>query len=339
MGKTWYRRLFAVCLAFAVLGTVGLVPHFKNSAELVRMRNALLLDNEPATYNWTPANIPEGFALETQAPNSLYDDVVKREQLRVEGSDWETVLRIGRHLLKNAARRGGAIQSNLDDTYRRITDQGSGYCGDFADVFTGLANAAGVFSRPWAFSFDGFGGQGHIFNEIWDRGAQRWIMIDVFNNIYFSNAAGRALSAAELRDVLAAGEPVSLASVAPDVTPGFKYPSKALDYYRRGLSEWYMWWGNNVFENDQAQLVRAVGGTHRALEQLAGIAEGVFPHIRIVHADANKHAREALSRLRAHLYFVAVSAALSLMFGVLSLIASRRARSADAVLASSRKHA
>lgn len=321
----WLKRAFVACSVATLLGAVALVPHFKDSAELVRMRNALLLDDEPAAHDWTPDHVPDGFALERAAPNPLYVEIVAREGLRVDGQDWETALAIARHLLAHGGLRGTAIQSDLDDSYRRITADGIGYCGDFADVFTGLANAAGLFSRPWAFSFDGFGGQGHIFNEVWDRAERRWIMLDVFNNIYFADPSGRPLSAAALRDALVAGEPVVLVPIEPAAAPGFKYEDKALEYYRRGLAGWYMWWGNNVFENDQAPLVRALGSTHRALEQLGGIAAGVSPRVRILHDDANRAEREALSRLRLHLHVLAASAGLALAFGAATLLARRRA--------------
>lgn len=322
--STWLRRAFVACLVATVLGAVALVPHFRDSAELVRMRNALLLDDELAAHDWTPDSVPKGFALETAAPNPLYAEIVERAGLHSDGGDWEAALRIARHLLTQRGSRGVAIQSDLDDTYRRIMADGIGYCGDFADVFTGLANAAGVFSRPWAFSFDGFGGRGHIFNEVWDRAAGRWIMLDVFNNMYFTDASGRPLSGIALRHALVAGEPVSLVPIEPGAAPGFRYKDKALEYYRRGLPGWYMWWGNNVFENDQAPLVRLLRSTPRALEQLGGIAGGVFPHIRILADEANRGEREALARLRLHLHVLAASAGLALVFGVATLIARRR---------------
>lgn len=320
------QLLFRVSVLLSAVGIAALAPHLTDSAELVRLRNALLLDNEPAMLNWTPESIPPGFAVETRRPNALFLEAVEREGLRAAGNDWQTALRIGAHLLKSGVRNEVPIQSDLDNTYHRITEAGDGYCGDFADVFTGLASAAGVFSRSWAFSFDGFGGRGHIFNEIWDRTAQRWLMIDVFNNIYFVDSHGRPLSALEVRGALEKGSPVRLVPVSPDARPGFRHESKALEYFRRGLPEWYMWWGNNVFAYDQSPLVRSLGGAPRALEQLGGIAEGVFPRIRIMDVEGQRGARDGLVRLRVHLYFVAISTGLAVVFGVLNLAAAARRR-------------
>ena len=147
----WLRLFWISALLTLAVGAT-LAPHLRDSAELVRMRNALLLQSEPAVHDWTPANVPPGFAVETASPLPLYADIVAREQLRVEGDDWATALAIGRHLLPDGRRTGGPIQADLTDTYTRITQQGEGYCGDYADSFTGFATAAGLFSRPWAFS-------------------------------------------------------------------------------------------------------------------------------------------------------------------------------------------
>ena len=302
-----WLRLFWLSTVLTLAVGATLVPHLRDSAELVRMRNALLLQSEPAAHDWTPASVPAGFALERAAPLPLYADIVARNQLDIEGDDWATALAIGRHLLPDGRRSGGPIQADLTDTYTRITQQGEGYCGDFADSFTGFATAAGVFSRPWAFSFDGFGGRGHIFNEIWDSQNARWIMIDVFNNFYVTDASGQPLSAMAFRAALQAGATdIKLVPVDPMARPGFKIEDKAIDYYRRGLPEWYMWWGNNVFEYDQAPLVRALGGVHRAAEQLGGVASGVHPGIRVLAIPENATQRASIESLRTRLFLVII---------------------------------
>ncbi|WP_332671488.1 transglutaminase domain-containing protein [Aromatoleum sp.] len=307
LARVWFA-LFVVSSILSAVTAATLVPHLQNSAELVRMRNALLLEAEPAVYEWSPAAAPEAFDLDDATPNPLYAEAVREHSLRVEGDDWASALAIGRHLLASGKRNGGAIQSDLDDTYRRITTRGEGYCGDFADVFTGLANVAGVFSRPWAFSFDGFGGHGHIFNEIWDSGRSRWVAIDVFNNMYFTGENGEPLSAIELRTALAGDTPLRLVRIEPSAPPGYQYEDKAIAYYRRGLPEWYMWWGNNVFEYDQSPIVRTLGDAHRALEQLGGVAAGVHPAVRILETPDNEAQRESIYWLRLRLLAAVVLA-------------------------------
>lgn len=318
----WWLRLFWLLIALIVVIGLTLLPHLRNSAELVRMRNAMLLQMPSATYDWTPSTVPPDFLVETAAPLPLYAEAVAREQLKSADGDWATALAIGRHLLPEGRRSGGAIRADLADTYTRITQQGEGYCGDYADSFTGLATAAGLFSRPWAFSFDGFGGHGHIFNEIWDRQRGRWIMLDVFNNFYVTDAEGEPLSAMAFRQrLLSAADSFQLVPVDPLASPGFRIEAKALDYYRRGLPEWYMWWGNNVFEYDRAALVQAFGRLHRVAEQLGGIAAGVHPGLRIVDSEDNRQQREAMENLRLRLITIA---GLSVLAGLILVISTVR---------------
>jgi hypothetical protein len=316
-----------VSAAFTILLTLSISPHLTSSTELVRLRNALLLDGAaPEQGNWTPAAVPASFRVEQAEPNALFRQVVDIHHLRHPNDDWLTALSIGRHLLHWEGRRsGGPIQSDLDDTYRRITIEGEGYCGDFADVFTGLANTAGLFSRAWAFSFDGFGGHGHILNEIWDRQRQRWVMIDVYHNYYVTGPDGEPLSAAAFRNtMLGGGEGLSLVLIEPAARPGYIHEARAWDYYRRGLPEWYLWMGNNVFEYDRNPFVRAVGQAHRSVEQLGGIVAGVHPKIGVVKTEDNAAALDAMRALRARLMLIVVVGVFSLLAWLGWLALSRR---------------
>ncbi len=321
----WCRTGAWIGASAALLMVLSLVPYLSAPAELTRMRNALLLDPEPADYDWAPGTKPADFKVDPRGSSALFSEIVRRHALVVPGDDWGTAIRIGRHLLSALNRPSATqpIQSDLRETYRRIVDLGQGYCGDFADVFTGLATAAGLFTRPWAFSFDGFGGRGHIFNEVWDRQAQSWRMIDVFYNQYPVDRNGGALSASAFREALANGEAIHLVPVDPGARPGFIDRQKAIAYYRRGLSEGYMWWGNNVFEYDENLAVRLFGAVSRSTEQLAGIAVGVHPRIRILHAPENAAQREAMNRLGIQLRFIALGLPLALFSAVACAAVSR----------------
>ena len=268
------------------------------------MRNALLLQPDTsARFDWSPTAAPDDFLAERSPPDPAFVAVVQKLRLDTLGSDWERARAIGEHLLqKSVSGSGRPIQSDLNTTYRRIVDQGHGYCGDFVDVFTGLALAAGIPARAWAFSFDGFGGYGHIFNEIWDRDANAWRMIDVFNNVYFVRSDGVPLSALAFHEALARNDPeLRMLPVSASAPPRYKYPDKAWDYYRRGLDEWYLWWGNNVFSYDRSAVVRTMGRVNRSLEQLGGIASGVHPGIRVVANQSNVGKVQSMQRLQTRL--------------------------------------
>jgi hypothetical protein len=302
---------------------LSLAPYLTSSTEVVRMRHALVLaTGGNAGFNWTPAEVPADFLLEQAAPDPLFVDVVNRLGLAAMSSDWERAVAISRHLLGSSrALQGGAIQSNLYDTYRKIVDEGQGYCGDFSQVFSGLAIAAGIPVRAWAFSFDGFGGHGHIWPEIWNRQLGRWQLVDIFDNYYFVGPEDIPLAALEVRRAMLE-DPTSLRLVPlhPGVRPGSAIEAKMWDYYRRGLPEWYMVWGNNVFSYDRSPLVRVFGPFSHPLEQLGAIAEGVYPRIRILEEPANQRQVEAIHRVRLHLLSVGVLVIVALL-GLLTSLA------------------
>lgn len=330
--RNW-RRGFAAAAAAMLLAVLPLAPHLADSAELVRLRNALLLDEVAETrFDWTPAEVPADFRTEPGPVDPGFALRVAALDLAALSSDWERALALGRHLLANRQGPvGRPIQADLEQTYQRITRSGEGYCGDYADVFTALALAAGLEVRAWAFSFDGFGGRGHVFNEVWDGASREWRMIDVFHNLYATDEAGRPVSALAFRAAMRdGGEALRLETIEPAARPVFKYEEKAREFYLRGLDQWYLWWGNNVFAYDRAALVRVLGTVSRSLEQLGGIAQGEHPRIRVLPDAANEAEVAAMERLKRRLLaclavlLVAFAAALVCLWGW------RRARRAQA---------
>lgn len=318
MASRWRRGVW-LSLTVLVLSVLSLAPYMTRSTELVRMRNALLLIGEgQPDFDWTPASVPPGYLQERGPIDPYFLGVAHRLGLAAMPDDWARALAISRHLLgSNPVLRGGAVKSDLRGTYRHIVSHGDGYCGDFVDVFMAIALAAGIPVRTWAFSFDGFGGDGHVWPEIWNRQQERWELVDIFNNYYYFETEGVPLSALELRRALLGGsEQLKLAPLHPGARVGWTIKEKAWNYYRRGLPEWYMWWGNNVFTYDRALLVRTFSGVSRSLEQLGGIVQGVSPGMSWMLNESNQGRADALRRLRTHLFVVASLGSLAALVAV-----------------------
>jgi hypothetical protein len=165
-------------------------------------------------------------------------------------------------------------------------------------VYLALAHAAGLVARQWAFSFDGFGGHGHTFVEVFDRRRRKWLFLDVFNNFHAVASTGEPVSAFELRDSLQGQRAdVRLEPNGPG-RPGFIYREKALDYYRRGLPEWYLWWGNAVVSAAASPIVRWASRAGGGLGRVAGMLLDRQPRIRILPTDENRGQAESLASLR-----------------------------------------
>jgi hypothetical protein len=275
--------------------------------EAVRLRNALLLEAAgEEDFDWTPEAMPAGFRRERLPASADFVASVAMLDLGSLG-DREKALRLAGHLAEHAADKG-PVRDDLSATYRRIRE-GYGYCADFVKVFLALAHAAGLDARQWAFSFDGFGGHGHTFVEVFDRGRGKWLFIDPHNNFHVVDAvSGEPLSALEFRDsLLGRRGPVRMPPNGPG-RRGYIHDCKALDYFGRGAAEWYLWWGNAVFSYYAHPLVRAAGRVSRTLAHLAANIVGVQPRIHIYPAPESREAARRMFALRRRLLFGAVAA-------------------------------
>jgi hypothetical protein len=304
-----WRGWVWVFLLLLIGAPLTLATHMGSGAELVRLRNALLVDADlEPDFDWSPPAMPHGFMQESGPRDPVFVAVARRLELDKKADDWERALTISKHLLGSGPRDEGALKQDLLGTYLGITEQRAGYCADFVRVFTAIAVAAEMPVRYWAFSFDGFGGHGHVFPEIWNRQRGRWQLLDVFDNYYFVDGSDEPLSAIQFHQALEKRSPtLKLHPLVESGRLGYEIEAKAWEYFQRGVPEWYLWWGNNVFTYDHAVLVRTLAPISRALEQFGGIVQGVHPHIRVLPSPANEAQRRDIRGLRRHVEWVGAS--------------------------------
>ena len=326
--RTFY--VWAASLVVALVAGSWLALKAHDARDLVKFRNSMLVEvGAPDAFDWRPADRPADFREEHAAPPpEMRDAVGVAVGSESRNSELRTALDLARHLAKNRQRGSVPIQKSTIETYRTIVGEGQGYCADFTQVFNGLAHAAGLEVREWGMSFEGYGGNGHAFSEVFDRGLDQWVFVDSFYSFYVTNHSGRPLSATELRDRLLAGS--TDLHVEPIVAEkfGFKSPERALAYYRRGAASFYMWWGNDVFTYDNNAVLARLGAS-RALQQLAGVVLGVQPSLMLETGHIQTQGLFELRLIRGLL--VALTASVTL-FAITSLIlfAARRRRVAKA---------
>lgn len=321
-------RWGAVTLLVVVLACVlSLIPHLSPSSEQVRLRNALQLSSQPLDARWPGRpGMPDGFLVDSPPYPEPYIAFVRKHE-GDEPEVWMRSTRLAAALIPDRGlRRQGAIQSSMTATLQRIQQHGDGYCGDYADVFAGLSTVAGIASRRWSFSFDGFGGHGHIFNEVWDPVRAAWLMLDLQHNFYPADQAGQPVSALEFRELLQSEQPVKLRLIDEAASFGFRTEQAAIDYYRRGLNGWYMAWGNNLFEQDRLWLARWLAPIHRAVEQLAAIASGRVPQIRLMQSEQNATQVGRMQHLKMRLQLIVIGTAGLLVVFAIQLVRSIRRR-------------
>jgi len=329
--------------AILLIASVALtVPMVISSSEAVRLRNSLIFDTVAIDeLRWSPAEYPQSFKLGQGAPPPEFERAIADITEATEtagmastpvpmGGDVGRAFAAGTYLAVDGF-KGGRIQSDAVTNLTGIVDNGAGYCADFSQVFNGLAHTLSIPVREWGMSFDGFGGDGHAFNEFYDRQRDRWIFIDSYFSFYVTDrASGEPLSVLELRDRLGNDAKRATIAVVPLSEERFLFESadNALDYYTEGRDQLYLWWGNNVFDYDESTLVSTAAGLSRHLEQAMAILVGVHPQIRIIGTSDNQVAVEKLEQLRVRFLTLAgigILAFVLLSGQLLSAVRRRRA--------------
>lgn len=299
------------------------------TTEVTRLRNALLADvGLPAEVNWNPGSPMKGFLEEVLEPPLEISKAYKL--LNISGSNFEKSIGIAYHL-RQGEKKGGPIMEDTVSAYRRIVQEGEGYCADYTQVFNALAHAANIPVREWGLSFDNFGGRGHAFNEIYDFTLNKWVFIDPFNSFYVRKMdSDIPLSVLEFREYLLNSETNKI-DIIPIVVENFGFRSKgminkqaALEYYSRGRNEFYLWEGNNVFSYDNNSIVKLLTPVSRALEQLAAIVLGVHPGILILKTEHNHGEIENLISLRHKIVFALITELFLFFWFIVILIQWRK---------------
>lgn len=282
------RLAWATVLALAVVAGL-LALEVRDPREAVRMRDSLLARvGTPEEFGWTPAAYPPTFLRnDGEVPEVL---ARAARQVVTAGDGWSRGLQIAQHL-GDAPGRDQPIQHATAETYQIMFSKGGGYCADFTQVFVGLAIAAGVPVREWGLAFDGFGGNGHAVVEVFDERRGKWLMIDPFNSFYPADAVtGEPMSVLEFRDRLRLPRPLEstrLVRISPKVHE-FPRDDKLVEYFRRGIDQFYLWWGTNLFSYEQDPLVAVAARLSRTAEQSVAILRGVHPAM-IIFPTATNH--------------------------------------------------
>ena len=302
--------------------------------DMVRLRNAIGAEvGELTDFTWRPDNPPEGYLVNRGTVPSEFIEIANSIDQRTTGEakgEFELALAISRDLMKAPKLVGNPVQQDAAATYRAITEQGRGYCADFVKVFNAVALGADAPVRQWGFGFNGFG-SGHTFNEVYDSTRDKWVMVDSFHSLYFVDPASREpLSTLELHDRLLNidGElrDVEIVRIVPDRFP-FRSDELALDYYRRGMPQLWLVWGNNRFDYEASWPGRLESSVHRALGQLAGLMFDKYPRIRIYPKGLSQRDLNELSEGRNEFLLAAGSFLLCLpVFGlnIISIVFGRR---------------
>ncbi len=326
------RALTLVTAGLLVAVILSVLLRAYPSTEAVRLRNALLLQIDPnARFDWTPHQVPADFMVE-HLPVPAPIAAAARAIVATAGSDDFSLARaLAAHLNAHAVKGDRIPSLDVAEIYQTIINEGTGYCADVVDAYIALAHAVGLFARPWAFSFDGFGGHGHINVEVFDRTRGTWVMLDVFNNVLATDRrTGRPLSVAEFRSAF--GVDRSNVVFLPIAAGPQRMPvyDKLVEYYARGFDQWYLWNGNNVVSRTAGPLVASAGRIAEPMAELLSVWQGRYPYLVPIVSTTNRTMLESMRSLRITLLgslYAAIALTLLLLLEIATLhVGTRRLR-------------
>jgi hypothetical protein len=301
-----------------------------------RLRNALIAQvADPTAFDWPPSAMPPDFRRST----AVVPEVIGAAVAAVSSGQgaFDTALILADHLYSPSG-YGAGIQADSVTAYRAIVAGGRGYCSDFTQVMNALGYAAGITMREWGMSFDDYSGNGHAFSEVWADELGQWVFIDSFYSFYVVDAVtARPLSVLEFQRRLMRPRGEEEVDVVPVTSAGQRFDDAraALDYYRRGGQQVFLYLGNDALGYDAHSIVRALRPLPSSMEQLAAIVAGVHPRILLLRTPGNAEQIASLQVLRAQfvVFFTlgAVGTALCLVAGLRCLLSRRRRHRGAAV--------
>ena len=169
---------------------------------MYRWRYALITRaGESEAFSATFANHPDRATIPDEYRSRverLYTD---------DPSSWKHALAIAEHLSTKGT-RGPGLGEDSTSALKAILEGRGGTCSDFAQVYWGLANAAGIPTREWGLCWDLLDTHrgGHAFNEIYCEEKERWVFVDPTFSIYATlRSGGPELSVSGLVDLVMKG--------------------------------------------------------------------------------------------------------------------------------------
>lgn len=328
----WFRM--AGALLTLVIPALWLWTLIVPSDGTARIRSGLLFElGEPGDFTWNPQSVPPTFLSDKGPIPSLFQQAATDvlAQAAAPPDELNVSLSIARYLMSAPKRIESPIRSDLLTTLHAIRNDGRGYCADFTKIFNGIAIAAGVPVRQWGFAFDAFG-SGHTFNEVFDRGRGKWILIDSFHSLYFVDPATReALSTLEVHDRLLSLERTPHEVAIERIVPArfaFRSDALAADYYRQGMTQLYLVWGNNVFDYETAPVYKLTFRLSRPVEEFFSILFGDYPRMYVYPTGVSGRDISELLTYRLQLLLAIVAFVLAALLFMLQAPALIRSRSA-----------
>ncbi len=120
--------------------------------------------------------------------------------------------------------------------------------------------------RVWIMPYSPYDTDNHVVTEIYDDTSDKWIMLDVTSNGYFTDVAGVPLSVVEIRRKFALNETCNFTKIVSECAEVFPDREAEALYYERYFAKnlfWYAVEKNNACGDDEERLYFVPKGFNR----------------------------------------------------------------------------
>ena len=158
----------------------------------------------------------EDITIEYDFENEEYSTLLEKydiEETAGTGSEFEKAKKLMHeysHRIKHSSDVAVSAENMnaqyLLETYLDNKDQGT-YCRAKAQILNEMCLALKIYSRKiWILPLSVYDNECHVVNEIWDSTLEKWVMLDITNDLYWVDENAAPLSMLEVRDKLINGE-------------------------------------------------------------------------------------------------------------------------------------
>lgn len=138
----------------------------------------------------------------------IFFDINKNIDLSHASDTWEKALAIAIYLRK-IIKGGRGLGYSSGKALKEMIAGNGGVCSDYSQIFNVFCLINDIRVREWGLVERFYNAlRGHTFNEVWSEKLQKWCVIDVGKNLYFSTVDDNPASAIELFSYLRKGNPL-----------------------------------------------------------------------------------------------------------------------------------
>ncbi len=182
---------------------------YLQSTDDIYVMEAGILKNNLEFHGGTDYEFQYDFSHENyETLKSKYD----LENTAKDGTEFERALRLmneyAPRLTHKSDYKNTISQSALELLEYSLNDKNHGInCRAKAQILNEMCLSLGIYSRKvWIMPYSNYDTDCHVVNEVWDSSLNKWVMLDITNNIYWLDENKTPLSVLEIRNKTALNE-------------------------------------------------------------------------------------------------------------------------------------